>query len=86
MTYATQPIPFPARYDYGSRVKYPTLGFVVHMAEGVNVAQFLSRNPARGVSVPLTDMRMLRLRGSICTSWMLSAMGVPEEANEDAGF
>lgn len=54
MSYASQPIPYPARYDYGSRRSYPTLAFVVHMAEGKDVAQYLSRKPARGVSVHYT--------------------------------
>lgn len=54
MSYATQPIPYPARFDYGSRASYPTRAIVFHMAEGGNVAQFLSRNPARGVSVHYT--------------------------------
>lgn len=49
-----QHIPYPAAFDYGPRSKYPTLAVVFHMAEGTDVAQYLSRNPKRGVSVQYT--------------------------------
>jgi len=39
-----------ARYDYGPRAG-PALAFVVHMAEGGGTVGYLSRDPARGVSV-----------------------------------
>lgn len=52
--FATQAIPYPAAKDYGSRERWPTLAVVWHMAEGRNVAQYLSRDPLRGVSVHYT--------------------------------
>ena len=52
--FATQPIPYPAAKDYGSRDRWPTLAVVWHMAEGRNVAQYLARDPLRGVSVHYT--------------------------------
>jgi hypothetical protein len=54
MRYADQAIPYPAAHDYGSRGRWPTLAVTWHMAEGRNVAQYLSRDPARGVSVHYT--------------------------------
>ena len=52
------PIRFPAKYDYGSRRSYPTKAVVFHMAEGTNVARYLSTgNIARGVSVHYTIER-----------------------------
>jgi hypothetical protein len=39
-----------AAFDYGAR-KGPALAFVVHMAEGAGTVGYLSRDPARGVSV-----------------------------------
>ncbi len=49
------PISFPAKYDYGPRRGYPTRALVFHMAEGTNVARYLSTgNIARGVSVHYT--------------------------------
>ncbi len=39
-----------ARYDYGPR-KGPVRAFLIHMAEGGGTVGFLSRSPARGVSV-----------------------------------
>jgi N-acetylmuramoyl-L-alanine amidase len=39
-----------ARYDYGPR-KVPVRAFLVHMAEGGGTVGYLSRDPARGVSV-----------------------------------
>jgi N-acetyl-anhydromuramyl-L-alanine amidase AmpD len=39
-----------ARFDYGQRVA-PALALVVHMAEGGGTVGYLSRQPARGVSV-----------------------------------
>jgi N-acetylmuramoyl-L-alanine amidase len=39
-----------ARYDYGTR-KGPVRAFVIHMAEGAGTVGYLSRDPARGVSV-----------------------------------
>lgn len=55
MGFASQPIPYPATYDYGSRVGRPTLAIVFHMAEGRNVAQYLAgSNIGRGVSVHYT--------------------------------
>lgn len=54
MSYATQPIPYPAAKDYGPRGRWPTLAVVWHVAEGRNVAQYLSRKPLRGVSVHYT--------------------------------
>jgi hypothetical protein len=39
-----------ARYDYGARTR-PTRAFLVHMAEGGGTVGYLSRDPARGVSV-----------------------------------
>jgi hypothetical protein len=54
MGFATQPIPYPAAHDYGPRGRWPTLGVTWHVAEGRNVAQYLSRDPARGVSVHYT--------------------------------
>lgn len=57
MSFATQRIPYPAAKDYGSRDHWPTLAVVWHMAEGKNVAQYLSRAPRRGVSVHYTVER-----------------------------
>ncbi len=59
MAFNRQPIPYPAANDYGARpkAKYPTLAVVFHMAEGTNVAQYLSRDPLRGVSVHYTIER-----------------------------
>lgn len=54
MTYGMQRIPYPAENDFGPRSGYPTLAFLVHMAEGTSVAEYLSRDPARGVSVHYT--------------------------------
>ena len=54
MSYGDQRIPFPAARDYGSRTRYPTLAVVWHVAEGRDVAQYLSRDPTRGVSVHYT--------------------------------
>lgn len=55
MQFNRQPIPYPAANDYGPRPKtYPTLAVVFHMAEGKDVAQYLSRDPSRGVSVHYT--------------------------------
>jgi N-acetyl-anhydromuramyl-L-alanine amidase AmpD len=49
------PIRLPAKYDYGSRRAYPTKAVVFHMAEGTNVARYLSSGKiARGVSVHYT--------------------------------
>jgi hypothetical protein len=47
-------MPYPAAKDYGSRAGWPTLAVTWHMAEGKNVAQYLSRDPLRGVSVHYT--------------------------------
>jgi hypothetical protein len=47
-------MPYPAAKDYGSREGWPTLAVVWHIAEGRNVAQYLSRDPLRGVSVHYT--------------------------------
>ncbi len=47
-------MPYPAAKDYGSREGWPTLAVTWHMAEGKNVAQYLSRDPLRGVSVHYT--------------------------------
>ena len=52
--FATQAIPYPAAKDYGSRNRWPTLAVVWHMAEGRNVARYLSRDPLRGVAVHYT--------------------------------
>ncbi len=52
--FAEQPIPYPAAHDYGPRGRWPTLAVVWHMAEGRDVAQYLSRKPSRGVSVHYT--------------------------------
>jgi hypothetical protein len=52
--FVDQAIPYPAAKDYGSRDRWPTLAVVWHVAEGRNVAQYLSRDPARGVSVHYT--------------------------------
>jgi hypothetical protein len=52
--FVDQPIPYPAAKDYGSRDRWPTLAVTWHMAEGRNVAQHLSRDPLRGVSVHYT--------------------------------
>ncbi len=52
--FVDQAIPYPAAKDYGSRSKWPTLAVVWHMGEGKNVAQYLSRDPLRGVSVHYT--------------------------------
>lgn len=49
--YGNQRIPYPAARDYGSREGWPTLAVVWHVAEGRNVAQYMSRDPLRGVSV-----------------------------------
>ncbi len=54
MSFATQRIPYPAAKDYGPRDRWPTLAVTWHMAEGRNVAQYLSRDPLRGVSVHYT--------------------------------
>ncbi len=54
MSFATQPIPYPAANDYGPRGRWPTLAVTWHVAEGTDVAQYLSRDPARGVSVHYT--------------------------------
>lgn len=54
MSFATQRIPYPAARDYGPRDRWPTLAVVWHMAEGRNVAQYLSHAPLRGVSVHYT--------------------------------
>ena len=54
MSFSTQRMPYPAAKDYGSRDRWPTLAVVWHMAEGRNVAQYLSRNPLRGVAVHYT--------------------------------
>jgi N-acetyl-anhydromuramyl-L-alanine amidase AmpD len=54
MGFGDQSIPYPAANDYGSRRRWPTLAIVWHVAEGRNVAQYLSRDPARGVSVHYT--------------------------------
>jgi hypothetical protein len=40
----------PAAFDYGQR-RAPALALMVHMAEGGGTVGYLSRNPARGVSV-----------------------------------
>ena len=45
--FADQPIPYPAAKDYGPRDRWPTLAVTWHMAEGTNVAQYLSRDPLR---------------------------------------
>jgi hypothetical protein len=52
--FATQAIPYPAANDYGPRDRWPTLAVVWHMAEGRNVAQYLARDPLRGVAVHYT--------------------------------
>lgn len=54
MGFDDQRIPYPAANDYGRRGRWPTLAVVWHVAEGKNVAQYLSRDPARGVSVHYT--------------------------------
>ncbi len=54
MGFDDQRIPYPAANDYGPRGRWPTLAVVWHVAEGKNVAQYLSRDPARGVSVHYT--------------------------------
>ena len=54
MSFATQPIPYPAAKDYGSPDRWPTLAVVWHVAEARNVAQYLARDPLRGVSVHYT--------------------------------
>jgi hypothetical protein len=54
MGFVHQSMPYPAAFDYGPRAGRPTLAVVFHMAEGQNVAQYLSRAPARGVSVHYT--------------------------------
>jgi len=53
-SYAEQRIPYPAAHDYGSRDGWPTLAVTWHMAEGRDVAQYLGRDPLRGVSVHYT--------------------------------
>jgi hypothetical protein len=40
MSYAEQPIPYPAAHDYGPRGRWPTFAVVWHVAEGKNVAQY----------------------------------------------
>ena len=52
--FAGQPIPYPAANDYGSRDRWPTLAVTWHMAEGRSVAQYLARDPLRGVAVHYT--------------------------------
>lgn len=52
--FGDQAIPYPAAKDYGPRDRWPTLAVVWHVAEGRNVAQYLSRDPLRGVSVHYT--------------------------------
>lgn len=52
--FVDQPIPYPAAKDYGARDRWPTLAVVWHMAEGRDVAQYLSRDPLRGVAVQYT--------------------------------
>jgi hypothetical protein len=52
--FVDQAIPYPAAKDYGSRDRWPTLAVVWHMAEGTSVAQYLARDPLRGVSVHYT--------------------------------
>lgn len=52
--YHRLPIKYPARWDYGSRVGYPTLGVIFHMAEGTNVASYLMNETRAGVSVHYT--------------------------------
>jgi len=54
MSFATQPIPYHAAKDYGTRDRWPTLAVVWHIAEGRNVAQYLSRDPLRGASAHYT--------------------------------
>jgi hypothetical protein len=54
MSFADQPIPYPAARDYGPRGRWPTLAVTWHVAEGKDVAQYLSRDPVRGVSVHYT--------------------------------
>ena len=67
--FATQAIPYPAARDHGPRGRWPTLAVNRHMAEGRNVAQYLSRDPLRGVSVhlrigvALTDVHLARVSG-----------------------
>ena len=53
-SFATRRIPYPAAHDYGSRDGWPTLAVTWHMAEGRDVAQYLGRDPLRGVSVHYT--------------------------------
>ena len=54
MGFDDQRIPYPAANDYGPRGRWPTLAVTWHMAEGKNVAQYLARDPLRGVSVHYT--------------------------------
>lgn len=54
MSYDELPIKYPARWDYGSRRGYPTLGVIFHMAEGTNVASYLVSETRAGVSVHYT--------------------------------
>jgi len=49
-----------ARYDYGRRIA-PALALVVHMAEGGGTVGYLSREPARGVSVHFVIERSGRI-------------------------
>lgn len=54
MSIADRHVDPPKALDYGKRTPGQVRGFCVHMAEGNNVAAYLSRNPARGVSVNYT--------------------------------
>lgn len=54
MTIADRHVDAPKRLIYGPRKASEIRGFMVHMAEGNNVARYLSGNPRRGVSVQYT--------------------------------
>jgi N-acetylmuramoyl-L-alanine amidase len=89
MTISTEPMPFPARFDYGARTD-PTLAVVFHMAEGRDVAQYLAHNPLRGVSVHYTieqktarwqDGEIVRCLAEDRISGSLNAHPVSEDPN-----
>jgi hypothetical protein len=54
MGIADRHVAAPPELDHGTRPRSDIRGFLVHMAEGDNVAAYLGRDPARGVSVNYT--------------------------------
>jgi len=54
MSIADRHVDAPTKNIYKARTPSQIRGFVVHMAEGNNVAAYLSHDPARGVSVQYT--------------------------------